>query len=348
MRTLYSTLALSAAFLGSGVGTIGAAAPDASLRARRSETADLPAIYSSTVGSVQVLQVRADIYMLTVGDVNIALQTGKDGTVLVDTGPAAASGDIVKAVEQLVDGPIRFIINTSADSGRIGANAAVARTGHAFTRGTMEYTAPIIATQNVLLRMINEPGQQHPGEALPSITYTESQRNDYLNGQAIEVISEPAAHTDGDSFVMFRNSNVVVTGAVFDITRFPIIDVKRGGSIDGEIAALNQLLERLVIVVTPQLYMPGETLVIPGTGPVCDQLDILVYRDMVTIVRDRVRGLIAQKKTLKQIQETNPTRGFTVRYGGPSSGESARRFVESVYLSLLSSQGRRQASSISN
>jgi cyclase len=161
----------------------------------------------------------------------------------------------------------------------------------------------------------------------------------YLNDEGIEVLHQPAAHTDGDSIVFFRRSDVVVAGDILDTTRFPLIDVARGGSIQGEIDALNRLVE-LAIPSVPLVSREAGTLVIPGHGRVCDQLDVVEYRDMVTIIRDRIRDLIREEKTLEQIQATAPTRGYTRRYGSDSGPWTTKMFVEAVYRSLTRESAR--------
>ena len=155
----------------------------------------------------------------------------------------------------------------------------------------------------------------------------------YLNGEGIEVLHQPAAHTDGDVLVFFRRSDVVVAGDILDTTRFPVIDVARGGTINGEIAALNRLVE-LAIPSVPIVSREAGTLVIPGHGRVCDQLDVVEYRDMVTIVRDRVRDLIKAGMTLDQVKAASPARGYTRRYGSDSGPWTTNNFVEAVYQSL--------------
>jgi glyoxylase-like metal-dependent hydrolase (beta-lactamase superfamily II) len=152
-------------------------------------------------------------------------------------------------------------------------------------------------------------------------------------------LHQPAAHTDGDSIVFFRRSDVVVAGDVLDTTRFPLIDVARGGSIQGEIDALNRLVE-LAIPSVPLVSREAGTLVIPGHGRICDQLDVVEYRDMVTIIRDRIRDLIEEGKTLEQIQATSPARGYARRYGSDSGPWTTKMFVEAVYRSLTPESAR--------
>ena len=155
----------------------------------------------------------------------------------------------------------------------------------------------------------------------------------YINGEGIEVLHQPAAHTDGDSVVFFRRSDVVVAGDIFDTTRFPMIDVARGGSIQGEIDALNRIVD-LAIPSIPFDWRDEGTYVIPGHGRLCDQPDVVEYRDMVVIIRDRIQAMVKQGKTLAQIKAASPTQGYNSRYGADSGPWTTDMFVEAIYKSL--------------
>jgi glyoxylase-like metal-dependent hydrolase (beta-lactamase superfamily II) len=298
-----------------------------------------PAQYSRTVGSVSILQVRPDIYMLTVEGVNIAVETGQVGTVVVDTGPADVGSQVLAAVRTVTDTPIRYLINTSADPERIGGNQVLADAGHAFIRGALGYVTPIIAHQNVVLRILKDDRHYAP-EALPNDTFTRLFDNLSINGQAMQVMWQPAAHTDGDAMVMFRRSDVVITGAIFDQTHFPVIDLMHGGSVAGEIAALNRLLDQMVVAVLPQATLPGGTLVIPARGPLCNIGDVVNYRDMVSIIRDRIQALMRQGRSLSQIEATDPARDYATRYGSDTGDWTTRQFVEAIYRSLADDKVR--------
>jgi glyoxylase-like metal-dependent hydrolase (beta-lactamase superfamily II) len=156
----------------------------------------------------------------------------------------------------------------------------------------------------------------------------------FLNGEGIEVLHLAAAHTDGDSIVFFRRSDIVAAGDILDTTRFPHIDVERGGSVQGEIDALNRLVD-LAIPSVPIVSREGGTFVIPGHGRICDQFDVVEYRDMVTVIRDRVRALIKEGQSLQQIRAANPTGGYTRRYGSDTGPWTTSMFVEAVYQSLV-------------
>ena len=173
-----------------------------------------------------------------------------------------------------------------------------------------------------------------PTAAWPTETFNQKRKYMYLNGEGIEVLHQPAAHTDGDSVVFFRRSDVVAAGDILDTTAFPVIDIARGGSIQGEIDALNRLID-LAIPSIPLVSQDGGTYVVPGHGYLCDQLDVVDYRDMVTIVRDRIQRLIKDGRTLDQIKAARPTIGYTARYGSDSGPWTTNMFVEAVYNSLM-------------
>jgi hypothetical protein len=155
----------------------------------------------------------------------------------------------------------------------------------------------------------------------------------YLNGEGIEVLQQPSAHSDGDSIVFFRRSDVIVAGDIIDADRFPKIDVDRGGSVAGEIDALNRLIA-MAIPSVPIVAREAGTIVIPGHGHAYDQFDVVHYRDMVTIVRDHVADLMKSGKTLDQIKAAAPARGYAGRYGSDSGPWTTNDFITAIYRSL--------------
>ena len=158
-------------------------------------------------------------------------------------------------------------------------------------------------------------------------------KNIYLNGEAIQLIHQPAAHSDADSIVFFRRSDVIAAGDLVDTTRFPMIDLAKGGSIQGEIDALNVLVD-LAVPPTPLVWQEGGTIIVPGRGHLMEQADLVDYRDMVTIVRDIVQTMITKGMTLEQIQKAEPTKGYSRRYGAADGPWTTRQFVEAVHASL--------------
>jgi len=155
----------------------------------------------------------------------------------------------------------------------------------------------------------------------------------YLNGEGIQIIHQPNAHTDGNVIVFFRRGDVIATGDIIDTTRFPSIDVARGGTLQGELDALNRLMD-LSIHNVPLLWYPDRTFLVPGHGHVYDKLDLLEYRDAITIIRDRVQDLIDQGMTLAQVQAANPTLGYRSQYGTDSGAWTTEMFVATVYNEL--------------
>ncbi|MEQ1760937.1 MAG: MBL fold metallo-hydrolase [Vicinamibacterales bacterium] len=308
---------------------------------------DLVAQGQVSAGGIEAVPVRPNFFMIVGAGGNIGVQVGEDGAVIVDSGTERAAEAALAAAVKLSAGPIRYIINTSAGAEHVGGNVHFARAGRTLAApgglgGGPGQTAgaPIIATENALLRMSAPTGQQspYPVAAWPTETFTGKRKTLYLNDEGIEVIAAPAAHSDGDAMVFFRRSDVVVSGEVFDPTRFPVIDIERGGSIDGEIAALNRLIE----VMIPSIPLPskaGGTRVVPARGRIAEQADVVEYRDMVTIVRDRVDDLMKSSRTLAQIQASSPTQGWTRRYGA----DAAPAFVEAVHKSLAAARAKADA-----
>jgi glyoxylase-like metal-dependent hydrolase (beta-lactamase superfamily II) len=296
-----------------------------------------------------VYPVAANFYMIAGAGGNIAVQFGPDGAVLVDSGSGKMTDKVLATVAKLSDQPIRYIINTSADADHTGGNAAIAKAGQSFlqnapglfaggpTLGAVDTQNPaaILATENVLRRMSAPVGGQpaSPYAALPTETFANDETSLYVNREAIKVIAQPAAHTDGDAIVFFRRSDVIVAGDIIDTDHFPVIDLGKGGSIQGEIAALNRII-KIAVPSIPLVWQDGGTYVIPGHGWLCDQADVVEYRDMVTIVRDVIQDLIRQGKTLEEIKAANPTQGYRTKYGSDSGVWTTDMFVEAIYKSL--------------
>jgi glyoxylase-like metal-dependent hydrolase (beta-lactamase superfamily II) len=194
----------------------------------------------------------------------------------------------------------------------------------------------------VLTRLSAPTGQQSllPLALWPTKTFAYRMYSMYLNGEGIQVLHQPAARTDGDTIVFFRRGDVIATGDIVDTTRFPYIDVKRGGTVQGELDALNRLMD-LSILNLPLEWYPDRTLLVPGHGHVYDKLDLLEYRDAMTIVRDRVQDLIEQGRTLAQVKAANPTLGYRSQYGTDSGPWTTDMFVEVVYNELAAKKGKK-------
>jgi glyoxylase-like metal-dependent hydrolase (beta-lactamase superfamily II) len=209
----------------------------------------------------------------------------------------------------------------------VGGNAALAAFG-ATGANPVEGGGPtIIAHQNVLNRMttpVTTSQTPPPQKGLPNDEYDTAFKDLYFNGEAVIIFHQPKAHTDGDSMVFFRRSDVLSTGDIFTPERYPFLDLEHGGGVQGEIDALNHIL-RLTV---PEHLQEGGTRVVPGHGRLCDEADVVDYREMVTIIRDRVQDLIKKGNTLSQVKAAKPSLDYDTRYG---SGDA---FVEAVYRSL--------------
>ena len=293
---------------------------------------------------LEVLQLRPNFFMIAGAGANIGVQVGEDGVVVVDAGTNTKADAVVAAITKISAQPIRYIIDTSADPDHVGGNETLSKAGQTlFTApGSIGITgdflggvASILSAQKVLARMSAPTGRASPFPvtAFPTETFDDPRKYMYLNGEGIEILHQPAAHTDGDVIVFFRRSDVLVAGDVLDTNRFPVIDVARGGTINGEISALNRLVD-LAIPSVPIVSRDAGTLVIAGHGRVCDQYDVVEYRDMVTIVRDRVRTLKKAGMALNQIRAASPARGYTRRYGSDSGSWTTSNFVDAVYQTV--------------
>ncbi len=310
-----------------------------SLSAQRAD----PVAYAATQG-LDLLQLRPNFYLIAGAGANIGVQVGPDGAVVVDSGTAAHADAVVAVIKAISSQPIRWVINTSADADHVGGNEIVSRAGETIfnltnpvlSGLTNEGAAAILAAEGVLRRMSAPTGEAapFPTAAWPTETFEGRRSSMYLNGEGIETLHQPSAHSDGDSIVFFRRTDVVMAGDIIDATRFPVVDIERGGSIQGEIDALNRLVD-LAIPSFPLVWQEGGTYVIPGHGRVYEQLDVVEYRDMVTIIRDRVRAVIEEGHTLDQVIAARPARGYAGQYGAETGPWTTNRFVEAIYASLI-------------
>ncbi len=281
---------------------------------------------------VIVEPVQGNVHVVMGPKSNSAVQVGDEGVLIVDTNTLDVADRIAAAVRGLSPQPIRQIINTSADDDHTGGNEMLAKSGRAignrpaaaFTEGA---TASVLAHEAVLARMSGANPPVATGR-LPIDTFFGKRSDFYFNGEAVELIHVPAAHSDGDVMVMFRRSDVIATGDIFSPERYPAIDIGKGGSVQGLIAGLNLLLDLTV----PADKQEGGTMVIAGHGRVSDESEVNEYRDMVTIVRDRIQDMIRKKLTLAQVKAARPTLDYDGTYGTPDVTPDA--FIEAVYRSL--------------
>ncbi|MEO8097140.1 MAG: hypothetical protein ABI811_05520 [Acidobacteriota bacterium] len=291
-------------------------------------------------GGLDVVQVRPNFYMIAGAGGNIGVQIGSDGIVLVNAGSGGATPQVLAELKKLTPLPIRYILNADGGSEFVGGNEAISKAGvtvftNALGNGNVAAAAPILAHESVLKRMTAKKGSgtEYPGAAWPSEAFFPNRKAIRMNDEGIEIFYQPAAHSNADSFVLFRGSDVVVTGDVMDTTHFPVIDVANGGSIQGEIDALNRLID-LTIAPIPYIYKGAGTYVIPGHGRVSEQMEVVDYRDMVVTVRDVVAELAKQGKTLDQIKAARPALAFETRYGSQTGPWTTNMFIEAIYKGL--------------
>ena len=294
---------------------------------------------------LDVVQVRPNFYMIAGAGGNIAAQVGPIGVILVDTGLTPMADKVLVAVRRLTSRPIRYVINTSADADHVGGNEKLSKAGQTIlgnqgSAGVSEeaYTnagaASVLAHENVLARMSAPAAPSpFPFAVWPTKVYTGRGYAMYLNDDGIQILHVPAAHSDGDSVVFFRRADVIVTGDTLDTTRFPMIDVAKGGSIHGEIDALNRLVE-MTVPPFPLAFREDRTYLVPGHGFVCDFADLVEYRSMVMIMRDRIQDLVDKGMTLEQAKAADPAKGFRRRYGADTGPWTTDMFIEAVYRTL--------------
>jgi glyoxylase-like metal-dependent hydrolase (beta-lactamase superfamily II) len=321
--------------------------------------------------ALRVLPVRGNVFMIAGGGGNITASIGRDGTMLVDTGAPSMSDTVLQTIRDLerrvmasgvpprscvgvttgctwwsssnflsatvappAPRPIAAIVNTSAGADHIGGNAALAAAGRTFgVRNLLDRSqlgSWIVAHENVATRLSPKGVPTVPPAALPSEVYFGAEKKlNFFNGEGVVVTHIPRAHSDGDSIVHFRGSDVIATGDVVNLAHYPVIDVDGGGSIQGVIDGANKLLDMTVV----EHMMEGGTMIVPGHGRLADTADLAYYRDMVTILRDRVRELRRRGLSLEQIQRAAPSRDYDPRFGRDPAWTPAK-FIEAIFRSL--------------
>jgi len=308
---------------------------------------------------IEIVPVRGPIYLLAGAGANITLSVGKDGVFLVDSGNAQMSDKVLAAIDRLSreletggqprksyapPKPVRYIANTSSLPDHTGGNEKLAAAGKTFTGGNVTGEiagvgegAAILAHEDTNQRMTDA---KVPSRALPTDTYFGAvmKLSNFFNGEGIQLFHIPAANTDGNSVVYFRGSDVISAGDIFDFTRYPLIDLEKGGSIQGVLDGLN----RMVDLAVPEFRTEGGTMVIPGHGRICDLADLAYYRDMVTIIRDRVQLMMKKDMTLAQVKAAKPTEDWDGRFGTVTGPWTTDMFVEAIYKSLGKGAGQKK------
>lgn len=305
-----------------------------------------PRLATVAPGEIQILPVQGNVHMLVGAGGNITVQAGNDGVLMVDTGLANMSQKVIAAMRSISTRPLRYIINTSAGAEYTGGNAAIADVGETIPFREPNYTAgpqgaldvgraSIIAYYTVLHKLSAPTGKQAatPEEGWPDNTYSIEQKRLYFNDEPV-VIMHRVANSDGNSIVLFRKSDVVSVGSMLDLTQYPLIEPDGGGSIQSMVEAMNGLID----VVVPEANAAGGTKVIPGHGRIADHAEVVYYRDMLTIIRDRIQDMIKRGMTLDQVKAARPTRDWDARYGRDTGPWTTAMFVEAAYKSLAASK----------
>ncbi|MGH9145532.1 MAG: MBL fold metallo-hydrolase [Vicinamibacterales bacterium] len=296
-------------------------------------------------GNVEVLPVQGNVHLVAGSGANITVQVDPDGVLLVDSSVAAMSEKVLAAIRSISDKPIRHIINTSADEHHTGGNEALSKAGRNIQAGVGSPTgreperiegAPVIAHENVLHRMGGLRGEpaRKPNSVWPHDTFFTGMKQVYFGGEVVEILHAPAAHTDGDVIIWFRKSDVVAAGDILSTVAYPAPDLARGGSLQGILDALNRILD----ITAPEFNNQGGTLVIPGHGRICNESDVAEYRDMTTIIRDRIQDMIDKGMSVAQVKAAGPTKDYDGIYSTPTW--TGQMFVEAVYKDLARAKSR--------
>jgi len=301
-----------------------------------------PEIPTVKQGEIDILHVKGNVYMLVGAGANVTVSAGSDGVLMVDTGTASMSQKVLAAVRSISTQPIRYIVNTNEREIYSGGNDVIAAAGATIpfriatdvrvSDGLLgKSRASVISYVTVFHRMSAPTGQKapRPEEAWPDDTYSTPQKKLYFNDEPVMITHVPG-NTDGNSIVHFRTADVISVGDLVDLTSFPYIDIKAGGSIQSVVAGLNQLLD----ITIPGRKSEEGTLIIPGRGRLADQPEVAYYREMVAIVRDRVQDMIKRGMTLEQVKAGRPALEFEARYGKTTGDWTTDTFIEAAYQSL--------------
>jgi cyclase len=300
-----------------------------------------PAIPTVKAGEIETLHVRGNVYMLVGAGANVTVHAGSEGVLLVDTGTARMSQKVLAAVRAISRQPIRYIVNTNEREIYSGGNDVIAAAGATIpfriatdvrvSDGLLgKSRASVISYVTVFHRMSAPTGQvaPRPEEAWPDDTYSTPLKKLYFNDEPVMITHVPG-NTDGNSIVHFRTADVISLGDLVDLTSFPYIDLKAGGSVQGVIDGLNRVLD----ITIPGRKSEEGTLVIPGRGRLADQPEVAYYREMVAIVRDRVQDMIKRGMTLDQVKAGHPALEFEARYGRTTGDWTTDQFIEAVFQS---------------
>jgi cyclase len=267
---------------------------------------------------IKTTKVSANFYTLEGSGGTIGVLAGPDGVLMVDAQFAPLSDKIVAAIKQISDGRIRFLINTHVHGDHTGGNENIGKLGPA-----------ILARENLRTRLAKpgpqangQPGVATPPIGLPVLTY-DSPITIHMNGEDVQLIPVPVAHTDGDTMVYFPNANVIMTGDFYRSLGYPNIDRANGGTMNGMLAGFDAIIK----VGRP------DTRVIPGHGATVDKAAVAAHRDMMMAVRDKVAALVRENKTQEEVVAAKLTADFDAKVPGATQ-MTADRFVTQLYQEL--------------
>ncbi len=302
------------------------------------------------IDGIEIVPVLKHVYMLVGAGANVTVQIGDQGVTLVDAGGAGKTDALLAAVRHLTSKPLRYLVDTGPDADHVGGNAAIVKAAGGILGGAAAGAAggrgAAASNQNVGLMTVSHENASNrlsrggaglpalTGDAIPESTFFTRRKDLYMNGEPIELRWQPAAHTDGDILVFFRGSDVVRVGDVYLPDSYPHIDLARGGSVQGEIDALNAIID----ITVPERNQMGGTRVVPGHGRLTNEADVVEYRDMMTIVRDRVRDMVKKGMTVEQVKAARPTLEYDGIYGTDKSW-TGEMFIETVYRDLSQKKG---------
>jgi glyoxylase-like metal-dependent hydrolase (beta-lactamase superfamily II) len=301
-----------------------------------------PRLAAPAPGEVEVLPVQGKVHVIIGAGSNITVHAGDDGVLMVDTGLASMTPKVLAALKTISTRPLRYIVNTTEFDEYVGGNSAIADTGEIIPFRAPDYTAgpqgalditraSVISYYTLLHRVAGPAGKapRIPEDGWPDNTYSIPQKRLYFNDEPV-IITHIPANTDSNSVVLFRKSDVVSAGGLLDLTTYPVIDVAAGGSIQTIVDGLNRLID----ITVPASHAGGGTLVVPGHGRIADHAEVVYYRDMTTIIRDRVEDMVKKGMTLAQVKAARPSRDYDARYGKQTGPWTTDMFVEAVYQSL--------------
>jgi len=284
---------------------------------------------------IQTLRVQGQIYLLAGAGGNIAIQAGDDGVLIVDTGYEKMSDKVLAAIRKISNKPVRTIVNTTLADDHTGGNAPLVKVGFRNQAGPGiggRTNEAVLMGHAQLLRLMTEIGPDKISvDRWPPSTFPGKTKDFSSNDEPVVIIHVPDANTAGDSMVFFRKSDVIVTGDIFNQTSLPYIDLAHGGTINGILEGLNEVLD----IAVPKHLQEGGTMIVPGHGRISDEHDVLEYRDMVTIIRDRVQTAIKRGMTLQQVKAAKPS--YTYEYEprfGRNPAWTPEMFIEAVYRNL--------------